>query len=153
MQLELGQIIDWKTRDHFNGLQAEIDRLKEKLATWRERAEKIAHIKADDKVAFDWAVLEEIDRLKEIINEHDVDLPRGVEWPSFAELALMFHEMQERAERAEAKYDELLMAVQRKFPGETRHETALKYIRDAETIKDCMPKQAMRGNDAEKTNL
>ena len=31
------------------------------------------------------------------------------------------------------KYDELIFAVGSKFPGETRHETALKYIKAAET--------------------
>ena len=38
------------------------------------------------------------------------------------------------AELAEVKekYYELLMAVQSKFPDETRHETALRYIRNAE---------------------
>lgn len=30
------------------------------------------------------------------------------------------------------KYNELLYAVARKFPGESRHETALRYIREAE---------------------
>lgn len=30
------------------------------------------------------------------------------------------------------KYNELLFAVCRKFPNETRHETALRYIREAE---------------------
>ena len=30
------------------------------------------------------------------------------------------------------KYNELLMAVQTKFPDESRHETALRYIREAE---------------------
>jgi hypothetical protein len=35
-------------------------------------------------------------------------------------------------ERTEAKYQELLFAVARKFPGETRHETALRYILEAE---------------------
>jgi len=30
------------------------------------------------------------------------------------------------------KYEELILAVGTKFPGETRHETALRYIRDAE---------------------
>ncbi len=30
------------------------------------------------------------------------------------------------------KYYELLYAVQNKFPGETRHETALRYIQQAE---------------------
>lgn len=29
-------------------------------------------------------------------------------------------------------YSELLMAVERKFPDETRHQTALRYIREAE---------------------
>jgi len=32
-----------------------------------------------------------------------------------------------------AKYNELIMAVANKWPGETRHETALRYIRQAET--------------------
>lgn len=35
--------------------------------------------------------------------------------------------------KVKEKYNELLMAVQSKFPGETRHETALRYIRNAET--------------------
>ena len=30
------------------------------------------------------------------------------------------------------KYMELLSAVERKFPGESRHETALRYIRERE---------------------
>jgi len=29
-------------------------------------------------------------------------------------------------------YNELIMAVARKFPGETRHQTALRYIKEAE---------------------
>ena len=41
-----------------------------------------------------------------------------------------------RMERAGAtdldRYMELLMAVARVFPGETRHQTALRYIREAE---------------------
>lgn len=35
--------------------------------------------------------------------------------------------------RDEVKYDELIFAVARKFSGETRHETALRYIREAES--------------------
>ena len=31
------------------------------------------------------------------------------------------------------KYDELIFAVGRKFPHETRHQTALRYIREAES--------------------
>jgi len=40
------------------------------------------------------------------------------------------------------KYEELLMAVQRKFPDESRHETALRYINQAENqenIPSCSP--------------
>lgn len=34
--------------------------------------------------------------------------------------------------RIELQYFELIMAVERKFPDETRHQTALRYIREAE---------------------
>lgn len=39
-------------------------------------------------------------------------------------------------------YNELLYAVARKFPGETRHQTALRYIREAEerALKEVQPK-------------
>mgnify|MGYP001570319282 FL=1 len=33
------------------------------------------------------------------------------------------------------RYDELIYAVGMKFNGESRHETALRYIREAENIK------------------
>ena len=32
------------------------------------------------------------------------------------------------------KYNELLYAVERKFPDESRHETALRYIKQAERL-------------------
>ena len=35
------------------------------------------------------------------------------------------------------EYYELIFAVQTKYPGETRHETALRYIREAES--HCSP--------------
>ena len=38
-----------------------------------------------------------------------------------------------------AKYQELLYAVAQKFPGETRHETALRYIRRAESASSSGP--------------
>ena len=34
-------------------------------------------------------------------------------------------------------YNELLMAVAQKFPGESRHETALRYIRSVERNSNC----------------
>lgn len=40
--------------------------------------------------------------------------------------------------RTDGAYWELLYAVARKFEGETRHQTALRYIREAETVS-CEP--------------
>ena len=40
------------------------------------------------------------------------------------------------------KYRQLLMAVSRKFPNETRHETALRYIVEAESKADNTAKTA-----------
>jgi uncharacterized Zn finger protein (UPF0148 family) len=40
----------------------------------------------------------------------------------------------DRVATLEAAYNELIYAVGRKFPGETRHQTALKYIQRAEQI-------------------
>jgi|JI10StandDraft_1071094.scaffolds.fasta_scaffold101188_8 hypothetical protein len=39
----------------------------------------------------------------------------------------------DKTEATEARYNELLLAVSNKYPGETRHETALRYIRERET--------------------
>ena len=38
-----------------------------------------------------------------------------------------------KKQELQEKYSQLLSAVERKFPGETRHETALKYIRQVES--------------------
>jgi len=42
------------------------------------------------------------------------------------------------------KYYELLYAVQNKFPDETRHETALRYIQQAEIRVEESPAQESR---------
>ena len=42
------------------------------------------------------------------------------------------------AERAHEKYSELLLAVGNKFPNESRHETALRYIQAMENIGTAM---------------
>lgn len=39
----------------------------------------------------------------------------------------------ERNEKLESAYNELIMAVARKYPDESRHQTALRYIRDRES--------------------
>lgn len=41
-----------------------------------------------------------------------------------------------RALSIEAKYNELLMCVSEKWPGETRHETCLRYLKDYDTACD-----------------
>ena len=48
------------------------------------------------------------------------------------------------ARRLRKRYDELLYAVSRKFEGEDRHETALRYIREAEADFDDRPAQSQR---------
>jgi hypothetical protein len=42
------------------------------------------------------------------------------------------------------KYNELLFAVERAYPGESRHETALRYIREKETVEACGPKAPLK---------
>ena len=46
------------------------------------------------------------------------------------------------------KYNELLHAVGRKYPNESRHETALKYIKNAEKDDDKTAKCAGDGSEA-----
>ena len=40
--------------------------------------------------------------------------------------------LQRELKEAKTKYNELLFAVETKFPDETRHETALRYIKERE---------------------
>lgn len=42
----------------------------------------------------------------------------------------------ERLEKIEKKYNELLLAVGNKYPDESRHETALRYIKTTELRLD-----------------
>lgn len=64
----------------------------------------------------------------------------------------LFHEQERENDELEKKYsavssayNELIMAVGRKFPGEIRHDTALRYIKRAEELSDagpaCQPNQ------------
>ena len=39
-------------------------------------------------------------------------------------------------DREHDKYYELIMAVANKYPNETRHQTALRYIKEAESCKE-----------------
>lgn len=60
------------------------------------------------------------------------------------EALIIYRDIEERAHgytrtNTDEQYNELLMAVGKKYPGETRHETALRYIRQAEM---CEPNSA-----------
>jgi len=47
------------------------------------------------------------------------------------------------------KYNELIMAVQNKWPNQTCHETALKYIMQAENSDNCCAKEAKLEGESE----
>lgn len=47
-------------------------------------------------------------------------------------MAYYARQAQEKHAELQRKYDELIYAVGNKYPGETRHETALRYIRERE---------------------
>ena len=50
-------------------------------------------------------------------------------------------ELRDERDRLRRDYDELIMAVGNKYPGETRHQTALRYIQRAEEPSN-IPEQA-----------
>ena len=49
-----------------------------------------------------------------------------------AQLRTELERAESRLREAQAQYDELIYAVAQKWPGETRHQTALRYIQNAE---------------------
>lgn len=49
--------------------------------------------------------------------------------------------LKDAVKQMEAKYNELIYAVGKKFTGETRHETALRYIRQSEAVIDSPQKE------------
>jgi hypothetical protein len=53
-------------------------------------------------------------------------------------------ELREKMLGIEGKYNDLIMAVSNKYPAETRHETAKRYIIERETNVDNAPKQAIK---------
>ena len=57
---------------------------------------------------------------------HDADRARELE----KEVA----DLRAKLDEVERKYHELIMAVGTKWPGESRHETALRYIKSAEHV-------------------
>ena len=56
----------------------------------------------------------------------------GQETETIDRLYLELSQFTKARTKSEMQLDELLYAVERKFPGETRFETALRYIREVE---------------------
>jgi hypothetical protein len=81
-------------------------------------------------------ILIDLEKIKESINEY-----------------IKYDQPNETKTKYEEKYNELLYAVGTKYPNETRHETALRYIKEAEQhdmSADMTAKQSI--NDIEKTS-
>ena len=70
--------------------------------------------------------LTEIESLRQQLTEAQEAFDRACE---------MVAKMQERAEKAEALYQDLIMQVACKFPNESRHETAKRYISERENTE------------------
>jgi len=63
-------------------------------------------------------------------------LMHGESRPSWANRAAdEIEKLEQQRDELQAKYSELLYAVESKHPNESRHETALRYIKDREMAK------------------
>lgn len=66
----------------------------------------------------------------------------------FLELSQFTKAKTAREIELERNYQELIMAVGRKYHGETRHQTALRYIRRAEEAADAVGASMKPNNDS-----
>lgn len=73
---------------------------------------------------------DEVDKMLAQVADGIVD---GVAHDALNRLAAYIGKLEQAQPSRRALYEELLMAVQKKFDGETRHETALRYIRERES--------------------
>jgi DNA-binding FadR family transcriptional regulator len=116
----------------------EIATLKEENRQHVESITAYYRIKADKDA--------ELTDLKERVRELEADL-EGVQnsYKTGMELYLAL-----KAENTVLRetYNELIMAVESKFPGETRHETALRYIQQGER-RDSSPAREALGQKEE----
>lgn len=69
-----------------------------------------------------------IEAAKELIRLAEI----GAKWESNSSLEEWFPMTAEEIENLRRNYFALLFAVERVFPGESRHDTALRYIRETE---------------------
>jgi hypothetical protein len=112
-------------------LQRIIDQRDRLLAEQQERiAELEAELAEAKRVTFDQAVLERMNALEAELSAANERAEFGWKTANINEKARQAM----MAERDAARKDhlELLYAVSRKYPGESRHQTALRYITEAE---------------------
>lgn len=58
------------------------------------------------------------------------------EWVRFSDAAAALAALVEQRDEARALHQELVFQVGQKYPGETRHETAKRYLREREKLVD-----------------
>lgn len=81
--------------------------------------------------------LEKLYQSDHSIGSHSDDRGGSADFPCYCQVKkrieayIKQHELSRKQEWVE-KYDELIMAVGNKYAGETRHETALRYIKSCE---------------------
>jgi hypothetical protein len=85
----------------------------------------------------------EVEEMKDYNKEAEKLLPKKIDWefcdsPNFNQAIddckPIVAKLLKEIDRLKKGYSELLMAVGNKYKGETRHETALKYIKRAEEV-------------------
>lgn len=86
-----------------------------------------------------------------IPNQKDEDYAEYLEQYTLAHGAYKYAlaHSKERIAELEAKYQSLIMQVGTKHPNESRHETALRYIKQAENKANSISNEAMKGSNNE----
>ena len=90
----------------------------------------------------------------ELVAKLQYDLAAATTWakqaeatlndPSYQECCANLKKAEQQRDRLAVDYNELIMMVGNKYPNETRHQTALKYIKQAETVVDSCAEAALR---------
>lgn len=109
-------------------LEQRLKRIEAELAEWRRAA-------ASRGRQVDWSQPIGPDSWKASVRQEANDKDH-VAYPLRARL-----HKKNKLHKRNKLYDELLLAVGKKFPDETRHQTALRYIREAEQFGSSIPSQ------------
>lgn len=91
-----------------------------------------------------------IEKILEVLNEYSNNIGHGEEVITESQFDFIAEQIAEalgqiepqvmpKIADLEEKYNELIMAVAKKFTNETRHQTALRYIQEAEKLEDNTP--------------